>query len=104
MTGNGVVYTRYGLCSGYLKSRLNTDTVRVIAKEPSKFRFPLTIKPERTINDSSVILIGPGTGIAPFMAFLERFRGIFNDLDATSKAKRYLIYGSSNLDKEYIFR
>ncbi|KAI6183446.1 Methionine synthase reductase [Aphelenchoides bicaudatus] len=72
--GNGVVFSRYGLCSGYLKSRLNTDTIKLIAKEPSKFRFPLVAKPEHTLANTSVVMIGPGTGIAPFLAFLERFR------------------------------
>jgi len=104
---NGVVYTRYGLCSGYLKSLMNGDQVQLIAKEPSKFRFPLKIKPDRTLENSSIIMIGPGTGVAPFLAFLERFRHwqqVVGEAETAPTVKRYLFYGSSSLDTEFIFK
>jgi sulfite reductase alpha subunit-like flavoprotein len=68
------------------------------------------VKPERTLADTSVVMIGPGTGVAPFLAFLERFRELqqskASDVQKSDEvtSKRYLFYGSSNLDKEFIFK
>ncbi len=53
-----------GLSSGFLCRRLKVgDTVKIYVK-PSRFRLP---------EDATrpVIMVGPGTGIAPFKAFLE---------------------------------
>lgn len=49
-------------------------------------------------------MIGPGTGIAPFMAFSERFRELEKSLNEKPDVTRYLLYGSTDLTKEYIFR
>ncbi|CAD5212668.1 unnamed protein product [Bursaphelenchus okinawaensis] len=101
---NGVVYTRFGLCSGYLRSLMNGDQVQLIVKEPSKFRFPLAVKRNIALDQAPIIMIAPGTGIAPFLAFLERFRDLKQMTGAKPNSKRYLFYGSSNFDKEFIFR
>jgi sulfite reductase (NADPH) flavoprotein alpha-component len=56
-----------GLCSGFLADqvRLATPEIPVYVQESKSFRLP---------SDSArdIIMIGPGTGIAPFRAFLEQ--------------------------------
>ncbi|KAI6226140.1 Methionine synthase reductase [Aphelenchoides fujianensis] len=106
---NGVMYTRYGLCSGYLKSLLNGDSIQLIAKEPSKFRFPLKVKPSLTLDQAPIVMFGPGTGVAPFIAFLERFRELDQlaevaDGEQPTRPRRCLFYGSRDLEKEFVFK
>lgn len=56
---------RQGVCSGHLGERApQNGTMPIFLHENNAFRLP-----EDT--DAPVIMIGPGTGIAPFRAFLE---------------------------------
>jgi len=65
-----VVYTthgrqKYGLASGFLGhgQELNKSEVPVYIQPTKHFHMPA--------NDAKMIMVGPGTGIAPFRAFLE---------------------------------
>ena len=54
-----------GVCSTFLADRVDVDEKVGIFVSPNKaFRIPDN-------NDSPMIMVGPGTGIAPFRAFLE---------------------------------
>jgi sulfite reductase (NADPH) flavoprotein alpha-component len=56
---------RQGVCSGHLGERAPEGaTMPIFLHENNAFRLP-------TDPDARVIMIGPGTGIAPFRAFLE---------------------------------
>jgi sulfite reductase (NADPH) flavoprotein alpha-component len=56
---------REGVCSGYLCERLgDEEPVRIFPSPNPGFKLPA--RP-----DARVIMIGPGTGVAPFRAFLE---------------------------------
>ncbi|WP_437624507.1 nitric oxide synthase oxygenase [Sorangium sp. So ce1151] len=66
----GVVHVRtnagamiHGVCSNYLANLRVGDRVR-LAVRSSSFRAPAA-------HDAPVVLIGPGTGLAPIMAFLQ---------------------------------
>ncbi len=56
---------KYGLASGYLGH----------GQEPNKSEVPVYIQPTKHFhmpaNEANIIMVGPGTGIAPFRAFLE---------------------------------
>jgi sulfite reductase (NADPH) flavoprotein alpha-component len=54
--------TRKGACSTYLADRA-TGTIPIFIQPSSHFRLPAN-------PDTPIIMIGPGTGIAPFRAFL----------------------------------
>ncbi len=57
--------TKYGIASGYLGhgQEMNQDAVPVYIQPTKHFHMPAP--------DAAMIMVGPGTGIAPFRAFLE---------------------------------
>ncbi|CAM1317777.1 NDOR1 (predicted) [Pycnogonum litorale] len=78
--------SRRGLCSNWLASLHSDDRVPVKVRTSNSFIFPTS--------DVPVIMVGPGTGVAPFRAFLQQrlVRGI---------GKNYLFFGCRNKDKDF---
>ncbi|WKJ92312.1 sulfite reductase subunit alpha [Methylomonas montana] len=81
-----------GVCSTYLADLVNEDTdVRIFFTPNNHFRVPA--------NDSlPMIMVGPGTGIAPFRAFLQEreFR--------KAPGKNWLFFGDRNAATDFIYR
>ena len=83
---------RKGVCSTYLSDRVNGDgTVRVFLQHVKHFKLPADLS-------TPVIMIGPGTGIAPFRAFLEE--------RAATKApgKNWLFFGNPHQATDWFYR
>jgi sulfite reductase (NADPH) flavoprotein alpha-component len=78
-----------GVCSTFLAERAQTVPV-FIHKSPG-FRLP---------SDTSlpVIMIGPGTGIAPFRAFLEERRA------TAPNSKNWLFFGDQHVATDFLYR
>jgi len=81
-----------GVCSTYLADLVDADTaVNVFFTPNNSFRVP---------NDDSrpIIMVGPGTGIAPFRAFLQerQFRN--------AAGKNWLFFGDRNAATDFIYR
>ena len=83
---------REGGASGFIGSRSEPgDTVRVYIEPNDHFRLP--IDPE-----TPVIMIGPGTGIAPFRAFLQ-------ERDATgAHGKSWLFFGNPHFTEDFLYQ
>jgi sulfite reductase (NADPH) flavoprotein alpha-component len=83
---------REGGASGFLGSRCEPgDTVRVYIEPNDHFRLP--VDPE-----TPVIMIGPGTGIAPFRAFLQ-------ERDAVeAKGKNWLFFGNPHFTEDFLYQ
>jgi sulfite reductase (NADPH) flavoprotein alpha-component len=81
-----------GACSTYLADRLNDDVpVKVFIEKNTDFRLPKS-------PDSPVIMVGPGTGIAPFRAFLQ-------ERDASgAKGKNWLFYGDRHFATDFLYQ
>jgi sulfite reductase (NADPH) flavoprotein alpha-component len=83
---------RGGVCSTFLADRWSGDTTAAI--------FPQTQKHFRLPDDSAtpVIMVGPGTGVAPFRAFLE-------DRQATGATGRnWLFFGDQRREQDFFYR
>ncbi|MDX1537180.1 assimilatory sulfite reductase (NADPH) flavoprotein subunit [Arsukibacterium sp.] len=82
----------YGGASGYLAERLaEGDKVRVFVEQNNNFRLPAD-------DDTPVLMIGPGTGIAPFRAFLQ-------ERDARgATGKNWLFFGNPHFTQDFLYQ
>ena len=83
---------RKGVCSSWLAQRTDEGTPVPCFISPGKaFRLP---EPDE---DVPVIMIGPGTGIAPFRAFLQHRQA------TNAKGKAWLFFGEIHADSCYFY-
>jgi sulfite reductase (NADPH) flavoprotein alpha-component len=83
---------RQGLCSGHLGDRASDgETMPIFLHANGNFRLP-----EDT--NAPIIMIGPGTGIAPFRAFLEEreARG--------EKGENWLFFGEQRSATDFLYK
>jgi len=81
---------RNGVCSTFLAERADSAPIPVFPNT-SKFRLP-------TESNTPIIMIGPGTGVAPFRAFLQERKAI------GAKGKNWLFFGSQHEHCNYFYR
>ena len=79
-----------GVCSTFLAERADRGVPVFIHKSPG-FRLP-------TDTTRPVIMVGPGTGIAPFRAFLEERRATAPD------SKNWLFFGDQHVATDFLYR
>lgn len=83
---------RGGVCSTLLADRTHTGERRAIYIQPNKkFRLPQQ-------SDAPIIMIGPGTGIAPFRAFLHQRRAL------SATGKNWLFFGERSAATDFLYR
>ncbi|EOW6512526.1 NADPH-dependent assimilatory sulfite reductase flavoprotein subunit [Cronobacter malonaticus] len=83
---------RAGGASSYLADRLEEDgEVRVFIEHNDNFRLPAA--PE-----TPVIMIGPGTGIAPFRAFMQQ-----READGAT-GKNWLFFGNPHFTEDFLYQ
>ncbi len=83
---------RKGVCSNFLAERAGEDTPVPIFIQVSKhFRVPEN-------GDLPIIMVGPGTGIAPFRAFLEERRA------TGAKGGNWLFFGAQKSSCDFFYK
>ncbi|MBD8106986.1 NADPH-dependent assimilatory sulfite reductase flavoprotein subunit [Erwinia persicina] len=83
---------RAGGASSYLADRLQEDDgVRIFIEHNDNFRLPAS-------PDTPVIMIGPGTGIAPFRAFMQQ-----RDSDGAG-GKNWLFFGNPHFTEDFLYQ
>jgi sulfite reductase (NADPH) flavoprotein alpha-component len=81
-----------GLCSATLADRLQVDDkVKVFVDKNSRFKLP-------NDPDVPIIMVGPGTGIAPFRAFMQHRE--MSDY----KGKSWLFFGDRNFTTDFLYQ
>ena len=83
---------REGVCSTYAVERVGVgETMPVFLHQNKHFKLPEN-------GDTSIIMVGPGTGIAPFRAFVE---------ERTAKGeggKNWLFFGDRNQSTDFLYK
>ncbi|PHM73331.1 NADPH-dependent assimilatory sulfite reductase flavoprotein subunit [Xenorhabdus kozodoii] len=83
---------RTGGASGYLADRLQEDdNIRVFIEHNDNFRLPAD-------PNTPIIMIGPGTGVAPFRAFLQH-----RD-NQGSEGKNWLFFGNPHFVEDFLYQ
>lgn len=83
---------RSGVASHFLGVRSNPgDEVRVFVQRSLKFRLP-------DCSDTPVVMVGPGTGIAPFRAFLQEREAV------GAKGRNWLVFGNQYFGMDFLYR
>ena len=87
---NGQVRT--GGASGFLSHRLSeSQNVRVFVEHNNNFRLPQS-------DDTPVIMIGPGTGVAPFRAFMQ-------ERDAReASGDNWMFFGDQTFTQDFLYQ
>lgn len=83
-----------GLCTHMLQEVLVGERIPVFVRK-SKFHLPLRDKTR------PIIMIGPGTGVAPFIGFLQRRRAWQKKQVALGRA--IMFFGCRHHDRDYIY-
>ncbi|WNC71696.1 assimilatory sulfite reductase (NADPH) flavoprotein subunit [Thalassotalea psychrophila] len=90
-TTEGVV-RRLGSASGFLIERLQEDDqVKVFIEHNNNFRLP-----ENT--DTPIIMVGPGTGVAPFRAFLQQREA------QEANGDNWLVFGDQTFTQDFLYQ
>lgn len=83
---------RGGVCSTYLADRTGLDDkLKVRIKANDQFRLPAN-------GDVPLIMVGAGTGIAPFRGFVQHRAA------TASKGKNWLIFGDRNFSTDFLYQ
>ena len=83
--------TRKGVASTFLADRVGQeDFVKVFVQSSHGFRLP-------PADDSPMIMVGPGTGVAPFRAFLEE-RSVCG-----ARGKNWLFFGDQKRSSDFLY-
>ncbi|TGK84572.1 sulfite reductase flavoprotein subunit alpha [Leptospira noumeaensis] len=79
-----------GFCSGFLSELKEGDVVPFFIQRNNSFRLPSP--------DTDIIMIGPGTGIAPFRSFL------FEREQNSGNGKNWLFFGERNFVSDFYYQ
>ena len=84
--------TREGVCSTFLAERIEIDSVAKVFVTPNKnFKLPKD-------SEAPIIMVGPGTGIAPFRAFIQERKAM------NAQGKNWLFFGDQHFLSDFLYQ
>ena len=83
---------KHGACSNYLSAvNIENETVQLFIESNPGFRLPEN-------EETPIIMVGAGTGIAPFRAFVQH-----REL-SEKRGKSWLFFGNRNFESEFLYQ
>lgn len=83
---------RNGVCSIYAAERLQPgDTVSVFVQQNDNFKLPEN-------PDAPIIMVGPGTGVAPFRSFMQERE------ETGAEGKSWLFFGDQHFRTDFLYQ
>jgi len=87
-----------GLCTNYLCEAIEGKEKLCVFVRPSTFRLP-------KLKSTPVIMVGPGTGVAPFRGFLQDLIHFHKDKkDDVKVGDWHLYFGCRHKEKDFIYK
>ncbi|TGE25739.1 assimilatory sulfite reductase (NADPH) flavoprotein subunit [Hymenobacter aquaticus] len=84
--------TKHGVCSSHLADRLDIDhTARVFVERNEYFKLPQD-------GATDIIMVGAGTGVAPFRAFVEE------RVELGAEGRNWLLFGNPNFTTDFLYQ
>jgi sulfite reductase (NADPH) flavoprotein alpha-component len=81
-----------GVCSNFLAERASDeDNIQIFVDKNPEFRLPQSL-------DTPIIMIGPGTGVAPYRSFLQQYEA------NGAKPKSWLFFGDRNFTTDFLYQ
>ncbi|WP_242110890.1 assimilatory sulfite reductase (NADPH) flavoprotein subunit [Luteimonas aquatica] len=88
--------TRWGAASHYLATRAEGERLPVYVEANERFRLPADAARD-------VIMIGPGTGVAPFRAFVQE-RAATRPTRAGAPGRNWLFFGNPHFRSDFLYQ
>lgn len=82
---------RWGAASRYLAGRAEGETAPVFVEANERFHLP-------SDNDRDIIMIGPGTGVAPFRAFVQE------RAERSASGRNWLLFGNPHFYSDFLYQ
>ncbi|SRR5579875_199792 len=82
---------RWGAASHWLATRAEGETVEVYLERNERFRLPAD-------PDRDIIMVGPGTGVAPFRAFVQQRR------ESGARGRNWLFFGNPHFRSDFLYQ
>jgi sulfite reductase (NADPH) flavoprotein alpha-component len=83
--------TRWGAASHWLATRREGETIEVYLEANERFRLPVDA-------DRDIIMVGPGTGVAPFRAFVQQRAA------AGARGRNWLLFGNPHFRSDFLYQ
>lgn len=83
--------TRWGAASHWLATRAEGETIEVYLERNERFRLPVDASRD-------IIMIGPGTGIAPFRAFVQQRTAV------AARGRNWLLFGNPRFRGDFLYQ
>ena len=80
-----------GAASGYLAARAEGDAVPVYVEANERFRVPVD-------GTRDILMIGPGTGIAPFRGFVQE------RAETGAQGRNWLFFGARHFNQDFLYQ
>jgi sulfite reductase (NADPH) flavoprotein alpha-component len=80
-----------GVASGYLAAYQEGEFLSVFIEPNERFRLPQD-------NSRDILMIGPGTGVAPFRGFVQE------RIETQASGKNWLLFGARNAESQFLYQ